>query len=332
MADNRISKKLNLFLTMDRRKGKKRKAKPFVMIFCEDTKSAFYYFGSIAEQIDKDKNKYNFEVIPKDTEKTTAVQLVEEARSYITEHDKDNQFWVVFDKNGYTMHEKAFKLAKTKKKGKKVNIAFSSIAFEHWVLLHYEQNKTPFPKSRNIIDHFDGSGHYPDYKKADIIYPELRDKTETAIENAAWLRREMKDELDRHEGKIYEINPYTDIDRLISLLLNLDREISWGHIRETLKIGDLNVQVISISQKKSDLIVEVSLENNQSHAHLENNETKNFYLIDNKKKRIDCKIDKSVLIKPGEKKNFKLTFPDSVESDSGRLNFCHKNYLLIIGY
>jgi YHS domain-containing protein len=57
------------------------------------------------------------------------------------------EVWAVFDKDGHPNHEEAFELASTDIAGKKVNIAFTSIAFEYWILLHFESNHTAFVKS-----------------------------------------------------------------------------------------------------------------------------------------------------------------------------------------
>ncbi|MCP4346785.1 MAG: RloB domain-containing protein [Desulfobacterales bacterium] len=314
-----------------RRGRQKRKLKPYLLIVCEGTVVEEYYFKSIIEELDNDE--YAFDVVLVESEKTTAVELVKVTQSYITKDDKEAQFWAVFDKNGYTKHEQAFKLAE--KRGKKVNIAFSSIAFEHWVLLHYEQNKTPFSKSGNVIDYLDKSGHYPGYmkreEKAELIYPELRDKTETAIENAAWLRYEMKTDLDLQDGKIYQINPYTDIDRLISILLNYNKQIIWGNIGETIPVDGLNIRIANCTESENNLVMEVLIENNQSVAYVENNESRNFYLTDdNSRKNFECKIEPPVLIFPDETKSFKLVFSDMAMLNNIKLNFEFKNNLLIV--
>ena len=83
--------------------------------------------------------------------KTDAVNLVKLAKQEIKNYD---EVWAVFDKDGYTKHEKAFDDAQ--KHG--IKLGFSSIAFEHWILLHYEQNRTAFPKSQKVIDYLEQAG------------------------------------------------------------------------------------------------------------------------------------------------------------------------------
>jgi len=182
------------------RKKKGKKLNYSIYIVCEGTNTEPIYFKEIAEQEDVVK-EYRVTVYPSEEDqikaskkegesiKTDALNLVKIAKREREINDY-SEVWVVFDKDGYTKHTEAFLYAK--RHG--VNLAFSSIAFEHWILLHYEQNRTDFPKSQNVIDYLKGAGYFTAYsKKANIsIYDQLKDLTPTAIENAAWLRMEMK--------------------------------------------------------------------------------------------------------------------------------------------
>jgi len=310
-----------------KRTGNKRKLKPYILIVCEG-KTEERYFKSIKEDVEY--SDYAIDIIVKETDKTTAVELVEIAQSEITKDDKDGQYWAVFDKNGYKKHEDAFKNAQ--KRRKKVHIAFSSISFEHWILLHYEKNRTPFPKSQNVIDYLDDRAYYPDYQKAkSVIYPKIKDKVKNAIENAAWLRHNMQNELKQNGGKIYEVNPYTDMDRLVSVLLNYNQKIIWGKIGEFASLEGLYIKIEKYEERQNDLLVEIVMRNNhKSYTHLENNNSQNFYLTDNKEQRFDFTIQKAVIIAKNETKNFELIFPKSAASNDTKLNFQFKNYILFV--
>ena len=214
---NLILKKLNLFLAMNSRKTtrKLRQLKPSIYIVCEGTNTERIYFEAIAQENDVFE-KYAITVYPSEEDqikaskkegesiKTDAVNLVKLAKQEVKNYD---EVWAVFDKDGYTKHEEAFDDAD--KHG--IKLGFSSIAFEHWILLHYEQNRTAFPKSQNVIDYLEQAGYFTGYsKKADIsIYPRLQHLTQTAIENAAWLRMQMAKDLAACDNKKYELNPYT---------------------------------------------------------------------------------------------------------------------------
>ena len=70
--------------------------------------------------------------------------------------------------------------------------------------------------------------------------------------------------------------------------------------------------------------------NHKSYTHLENNNSQNFYLTDNKGKRFDFIIEKAVIIAENETKNFELIFPKSAVSNDTKLNFQFKNYILFV--
>ena len=194
-------------------KRKLRQLKQSIYIVCEGTNTERIYFERIAQENDVFE-KYAITVYPSEEDqikasrkegesiKTDAVNLVKLAKQEIKNYD---EVWAVFDKDGYTKHEKAFDDAQ--KHG--IKLGFSSIAFEHWILLHYEQNRTAFPKSQNVINYLREKKYFTGYsKKADIsIYPRLKDRTKTAIENAAWLRMEMAKNRADCDDIIYELNP-----------------------------------------------------------------------------------------------------------------------------
>jgi hypothetical protein len=309
-----------------RRQGKKRKLKPYILIVCEGQTEEIY-FKSIKEDIEK--SDYTFEVIVKETDKTTAVELVELAQSQISRDDNDAQYWAVFDKNGYTKHAEAFEISK--KRGNEIHIGFSSISFEHWVLLHYEKNGTPFLTSKDIMDYLYSSDFYPEYKKATVIYHNLKDKIDRAMENAAWLRHKMEYELKQNGGEIYKVNPYTNIDKLVSILIGYNQEIIWGRMGKFTPIEGLCIKIEESEERQNDLILRIVMKNNhKSHTHIENNESKNFYLTDNKKRRFDSTIEETVIIANNETKNFELIFPKLDGSNDTILNFKFKRYVLLV--
>lgn len=214
-----------------------------IFIACEGENTEPNYLGRIAESIDEER-RISVTVFPKpkfivkegegnpDNRRSDPVGLVEEACRKLNEGY--DEAWAVFDKDGHTGHAEAFQKAATGANGKKVNIAFSSIAFEHWVLLHFEQNRTAFPKSKDLIENrfwAAGAGFFPDYAKKRTldIYPVLEAKTLVAVENAAWLRQQVNAELENADGKIYEVNPYTDVDELVKLLLDIPCSYTWAN-------------------------------------------------------------------------------------------------------
>jgi len=215
----------------------------------------------IPDEVDETEQLYSWQQTP--------VNFVKEARAGL----KDDTFvevWAVFDRNGHPAHPNAFSLADELVNGKKVNIAFSSIAFEFWMLLHFEKNITAFAKSE-CKQHQSylccGTGEHKDdcwgsrcvsglmrvnqymscsTKKRDdafytflssLIIPERRN---IAYENAAWLRHTVQ----YNGSEPYLTNPYTNVDELVKRMLDEDDHvIEWVSIGEPKKWNSLDVQI-----------------------------------------------------------------------------------------
>ena len=333
---NLILKKLNLFLAMKSSKPKRklRQLKQSIYIACEGTNTEPNYFEAIREQPDVFE-KYAIKVYPSKEDqikaskkegesiKTDAVNLVKLAKDEINNYD---EVWAVFDKDGYTKHEKAFDDAD--KHG--IKLAFSSIAFEHWILLHYEQNRTAFPKSQNVIDYLEQASYFTGYaKKADIsIYPRLKDLTQTAIENAAWLRMEMAKDLAACDNKIYELNPYTTVDELVMKLLGFN-PVTYGYIKETLRISDYSITVNDV-QRHGGITLSVCIVNHGKCSYLVNNHCGHFYLKDEKENKFQLVIDTPIIIEPSLTQDIALKCEISSATGKLRLHFSPKPKEILI--
>ena len=213
----------------------KRKPKHTIFIACEGKNTEPLYFENIKE-IEEDRENYPFSItIYPDREcdvnpKTDALGLVNVA---IDAKKQYNEVWVVFDKDGYTKHKEAFELARKND----VNIAFSSISFETWILFHFERNQSQFLKSANIInDKFVNNESYlTDYNKTGEfnVYPYISDKIVKAYQNAAWIRKVSQSE------NIYDNNPYTDVDLLVKYLTLNGMINSYLILNEVIEINDI---------------------------------------------------------------------------------------------
>lgn len=179
-------------------------------------------------------------------------RYVREAQIGLEEEIYD-EVWAVFDKDGHARHQEAFELSEVLINQKKVNIGFNSISFEQWILLHFEYNTTPFQRSmcRTVISkdnkeyHFCGTTiHHSDCQgincvcgriversylgyensKKSFLFDDYFPNTNTAIINAIALRNSYSGTI----TPIYNLNPYTNIDRLVYKLLHLDSyDFNW---------------------------------------------------------------------------------------------------------
>lgn len=199
----------------------------------------------------------------------TPTNFVKEARNGLKD-DVFEETWAVFDRNGHPAHVQAFQLAREPVWQKQVNIAFSSIAFEHWILLHFEKNATAFVKSecknergkylecgsglhendcwggRCVSGHLRSKAFLVGSTKIhdegframlhDLAAPDARAK---AYENAAWLRHVVPFD----EAEPYLTNPFTNVDFLVKRLLGEDNHtVEWAGFEQRTDWQTLRVE------------------------------------------------------------------------------------------
>lgn len=194
-----------------------RKTRPRILILCEGEKTEPFYFKGLKS--DPAHKNLTSVIVIGDTKFNTARELIDQAireqKSAVREGNSYFEIWVVIDKDGYTKHPESFDRARIHN----INIAFSSVAFEFWILLHFKYTTKVFPKCDELISYLKKE-YLPEYEKKGQIYDMIKDKTCTAIENAKKIRKTSPD-LDSSSPP-YKINPYTNIDTLVCRLLHLE--------------------------------------------------------------------------------------------------------------
>lgn len=201
-------------------------------------------------------------------------RYVREAQLGLEDNTYD-EVWAIFDKDGHPKHEEAFELANVIVGGKKVNIAFNSIAFEYWILLHFESNSTAFIKSMcreakkplkcgSNKHHYDCHGtncvcgrivtqNFLDYEegKKSFNFKKFHPNVNSAIERAILLRKSYIG----NTNPIYKLNPYTDTDRLVYKLLHLDKfDLFWFQFNEVQAIEQIEISFIFHKQNINVII------------------------------------------------------------------------------
>ena len=213
------------------------------------------------------------EIVIEEEYKAQPICYVRKAQILGCENYIYNDVWAVFDKDEHPKHEEAFSLAEQLINDRKVNIAFTSIAFEYWILLHFEMNLTPFKKSMCRITNdlskriylFCGSNNHDldckgekcvcgklvsnkylsyDGKHKEFGFKNFHSKVNTAIKNAIDLRKSYTE----NNSPIYSLNPYTNIDRLVFKLLQLPINYHWFDLNEIQTKGYLQFN-LSIIEK-----------------------------------------------------------------------------------
>lgn len=164
------------------------------------------------------------------------------------EEDTFNEVWTVFDNDNHPARKEAFDLANESVHEKYVRIAYSSISFEYYLLLHFERIYKAFEKSECregksvihcMLDDVYGCGgnkcvggylrahSYIDESTKDnkSTFNLVKDKLEIGYENAAWLRYRSYLE---DEGKAdWDRNPFVTTDVLVKRLTGHDKKYVW---------------------------------------------------------------------------------------------------------
>lgn len=165
-----------------------------------------------------------------------------------------NEVWAVFDKDQHPRCKEAFEEADKAINGKKVQIAFSSICFEYYILLHFTKIYYSFNKSEcrerdangkdlyyecgknthskdchgeKCINGFARKHGFWEESKGDTsMFGFIEDKLYKGFVNSEWLRHTS--DINESEHPVYERNPYITLDRIIKRLTG-DRN-KWSYL------------------------------------------------------------------------------------------------------
>jgi len=310
--------------------SKKKSTKKSIYILTEgQTEEA--YFARIGEILGNDTEwKYSVTVEVReiiDGSKTDPVHMVKEAKKNKSSFD---EIWVVFDKDRERdfLNQSAIALA-TKSK---IKIAFSSISFEHWLILHFEKCSHPFERSdcesrstrlAPIVCVCNGTtcaktylkqpARYPAFEKGkSLLYDDLKSRNFTAIENAAWIRKEKSPYTD-----IHLLNPYTDVDNLLTELLNL-KQVIYLSIGNTFNFEGVDISILNHQRNVNTVTVTLTINNQGANVFPMNNQQL-FSLRDNLNESFPYIIGATQLIQAGSNQNIIITF--NVTADSQTLTF-----------
>lgn len=190
------------------------------------------------------ESKSTFEEIPGVPPEKWVLAAKEELRTGTFE-----EVWAVFDHDHHPNRKEAFEQAEERINGQCVQIAFTSICFEYYLLLHFEKIYKSFAKSECrephnsqytnpqpyncgkhihtedcygqncVIGYMREHSYLPaDYstKGNSSVFELISEKLLIGYIHAAWLRR-MSEESES-TLPVYDRNPYTNLDALVSRL------------------------------------------------------------------------------------------------------------------
>lgn len=154
--------------------------------------------------------------------------LLDEAKKKIKELKKIQlnyeNVWIVLDRDGHFGVSQTFnetQIWNQNKKNTKIEIAFSHICFEFWILLHFEKSAKPFMNCDEVVRHIHANFDTEYNKKIHYDFTKLIEETKLrhAIENAKWLEKQKENDLQTKQ--LHEINPYTTVHELAEYIYNV---------------------------------------------------------------------------------------------------------------
>lgn len=275
------------------------------------------YFSRIKEILgDEEEWKYSVTVEVReivDGSKQDPVGMVKEAKKSVNEY---SEVWVVFDKdsrdddvNRDNRNLEAMELASKSK----VKVAFSSISFEEWVLLHFEKSTTAFQRSdcesrstkkNPVVCTCNGTictstyikqNYYPTFVKGKAkLYDDLSDKRDIALEFSAWLKYHHSPITNYHL-----LNPYTDVDNLVAKLFELPT-IRYTGINNSFSFEGIDFCVTNHSKANNIVIVSIQTTNNSNKPFIFNNAQQNIKILDTNNLEHTYTIPQAQIINPGD--------------------------------
>ena len=133
-----------------KRQTNKRKIKDRILILCEGEKTEPNYFNGLKRDKFRSNRLSALRIEIYDYGSNTAKELVKQAKSLKDDAKREknpyDKIWVVFDRDGYTKHPQALDQASANG----IRVAFSSISFEFWFLLHFTYTTRQFEKADDV--------------------------------------------------------------------------------------------------------------------------------------------------------------------------------------
>lgn len=210
-----------------KKKGTSKKVDPVLRIFCEGEKTEPQYLRGFINQF---FSKHRRILVVEKTDKNTPLELVQVAIDSKRYGSEDDVVWVVYDresvhKYSHEKHAEARKLADDNG----INIAFSNVCFEYWILLHFIDTSACYQSCANLLSE---SKLKAELKKIGInnyekglatLFDSIKDNLQLAIERAEKIIANHKKTAEVGKEAPHFLNPYVDFHHL---LIDMDNFIN----------------------------------------------------------------------------------------------------------
>ncbi len=215
-----ISKATTSIIEQQKRKQGVRDLKKRFLIVCEDAKSAPNYFLALRRHfklsatsvrvVGSDGNSQPIQVVNRaiqiknQVEKANKPKKQQDAESYIIKYD---EVWCVIDGD----YGNKITNARASAKANQVQLAVSTMCFEYWILLHFEENDTSTSNCDAIVSSLKAKKYIPKYAKGTCDFHDVVPHVHAACKRAKKLRRPAENP--------EEQNPCSEVYKLINAIL-----------------------------------------------------------------------------------------------------------------
>lgn len=191
---------------------------PAMHIYCEGLKTEPYYIKSFVQFF---HSTHRDILIVEQTNKNTPVQLVETAINAKALGNKDDVYWVVFDREAISKYSDTLHLeARQKAIGGNINIGFSNICFELWLLMHFVNSNASYSNCDDLLKNSVLKSKLrevgiSEYDKAlPYIFDRLKDKIPDALTNSMRINLSSIETASVGKDQPHHLNPYCDLFEL----------------------------------------------------------------------------------------------------------------------
>jgi hypothetical protein len=208
-----------------RRKGNK-SLKPCLHIFCEGEKTEPNYLNGYLNKFHSGNRLLKVVKVEK-TPKNTPLQLVEVAvalKNDITTPEKDS-FWVVYDREGVSKYSDGLHSRTLEKAvSERVNVAITNVCFEVWLLLHFNEVTAQYSSYEDLLrnsklkENLKSIGIVKYDKACSDLFSLISNNISDARRRASKMNKSTLTTADRHKSKPYNLNPYTQMHKLLDAI------------------------------------------------------------------------------------------------------------------
>lgn len=201
-----------------KKSGKKISVKPVFHIFCEGEKTEPYYIKGFINEFFSEKRNV---LIVEKSKKNTPRELVEEAISEQPNYGKNDEVWVVYDRESISKYPHSLhKEALDKARKYNISVAFSSVCFEIWILMHFTSSARVYSCYDDLRNNSQLRMELQklgvnDYDKAlPFLFQVVKNNFSKAVKNSKIVNKASTSCAVRGQSEIYHLNPYTNVYEL----------------------------------------------------------------------------------------------------------------------